>query len=773
MDEKLLELVIDDFRAGMVTNIDDPEKPINAFKELKNCRIDIKQGELQKRLQSTYYNEESLGANPIKSGTRYYYGTSGRLLIVSHDDTLKKGDDAAGEFTDIKTELTADKKWNFLTYKDKLYGCNGFDTNQRFDGTYIKDMGAQAPASAPTAGEGIDGDLAAGIYHYKITFLYDDYQESNAQTDDCVVIIAASKMIDISNIPVGAAGQSVTKRKIYRTKVGGSVYYFVATIDDNTTQTYTDNIGDLDLGDELLTNHDVPPIWKQMVLHKGRVFGLRPDSSRVDYTAIEGYNALPDIYDSVENYELINEDDGERVIGIAQIAEGVICFKRTNTFIIRTYSNDSVSWAIERIDVHGLAAPYSIASSSKGIIFLSLDKENQLDLRLLTGAGSISIGFRVKDILDSINIPFLEEVEGCFYGGRYYLSFIDNYSGFAYNHKILILQPSPNFDQFGFTMDDLKIGCFIPCSGAGDVSQIYAGASDEGRVLRLETTSIDFIHKTKTDIETGTLTRLTSEGTEEYPEYFLDETAMSGLFADTLIEDLAEEIEDYDDEEDDFIDYSGFITSDVLYLGDVKYLYTLLWSAYLPAGCSSAIRLRFGDTAAATLTASWSEFFTTPEGSDISGETPKKYFQYRLHLFSENTISATAKIYRDTFVVKLYSGLGSAFESYVNFLMDTGKIDLKFKDYIKRVRQLVLEYDTQDTVLSIYLAMDENNFGDIVESIDTNVHPNIRQIMLPFDYYGEYLSLMIQEQSLNTVRIKSIRIRYSLLPKQSYILKRG
>src|SRR5262249_42315303 len=40
----------------------------------------------------------------------------------------------------------------------------------------------------------------------------------------------------------------VTQRKIYRTKVGGSSYFLLTTLADNTSTTYTDNIADASLG---------------------------------------------------------------------------------------------------------------------------------------------------------------------------------------------------------------------------------------------------------------------------------------------------------------------------------------------------------------------------------------------------------------------------------------------------------------------------------------------------------------------------------------------
>jgi hypothetical protein len=179
INEEILEVIISDFRDGIVSNIDDPDKPNTGFKEIKNSRFDIKGGEIHKRKQSAYYNDVSLGSHPVKSGARYYYGTDSKELIISYDTLLKKGDDEAGTFSNIATTLTSDKRWCFLEYKDKLYGCNGVDSNRRYDGTDSKVMGCQIPPSTFTVTKNATGVLPAGTFKYKITFLYDGYQESN------------------------------------------------------------------------------------------------------------------------------------------------------------------------------------------------------------------------------------------------------------------------------------------------------------------------------------------------------------------------------------------------------------------------------------------------------------------------------------------------------------------------------------------------------------------------------------------------------------------
>lgn len=58
---------------------------------------------------------------------------------------------------------------------------------------------------------------------------------------------SGSAQINVSSIAAGPTGTA--RRKLYRTKNGGSIYYHVATINDNSTTTFTDNVADENLGD--------------------------------------------------------------------------------------------------------------------------------------------------------------------------------------------------------------------------------------------------------------------------------------------------------------------------------------------------------------------------------------------------------------------------------------------------------------------------------------------------------------------------------------------
>ena len=103
------------------------------------------------------------------------------------------------------------------------------------------------PTSQPTATAGSAGALT-GTYYYSVT-----YVTSDGETEGCVpsgAVTVSSQRINLTGIPVSGDSR-VIARKIYRTPAGAAdsvLAQYVATISDNTTTTYTDNLADGTLG---------------------------------------------------------------------------------------------------------------------------------------------------------------------------------------------------------------------------------------------------------------------------------------------------------------------------------------------------------------------------------------------------------------------------------------------------------------------------------------------------------------------------------------------
>lgn len=104
-----------------------------------------------------------------------------------------------------------------------------------------------APAALTSADGGSGGNLSAGAYLYKVTFVTSN-GETQGGTESSGTTLLASHKMSLTAIPTGPAG--TLYRNIYRTVAGGAAgtEHFLVQISDNTTTTYTDNIADASLG---------------------------------------------------------------------------------------------------------------------------------------------------------------------------------------------------------------------------------------------------------------------------------------------------------------------------------------------------------------------------------------------------------------------------------------------------------------------------------------------------------------------------------------------
>src|SRR4051812_29586306 len=96
--------------------------------------------------------------------------------------------------------------------------------------------GESAP-TAPTvalAGAGA-GNVDNGAHRYRATFVTADGETDGGEISDIATVAdkTVNGKVSVTAIPLG--GSRVTQRKLYRTTAGGSSYFLVTTIADNTT----------------------------------------------------------------------------------------------------------------------------------------------------------------------------------------------------------------------------------------------------------------------------------------------------------------------------------------------------------------------------------------------------------------------------------------------------------------------------------------------------------------------------------------------------------
>ncbi|WP_460060550.1 hypothetical protein [Streptomyces sp. YKOK-I1] len=113
--------------------------------------------------------------------------------------------------------------------------------------------------TAPTAAAAAGAGLKVGAYRYAVTFVTAG-KESDTGAEATVTTTAGNQKVNLTAIPAGPAG--TTARRLYRTAVGGATgsERLLATIEDNTATTFSDDVPDAKLGDSPLIARPNTPI---------------------------------------------------------------------------------------------------------------------------------------------------------------------------------------------------------------------------------------------------------------------------------------------------------------------------------------------------------------------------------------------------------------------------------------------------------------------------------------------------------------------------------
>lgn len=304
-------------------------------------------GVLTKRLGGIDY--ASLGG-AAKDQYEAIFSDGVRHLLTVVGGTLKysSGD---GQVHNVISGLTATVNNEFATTQDRVYFGNGvqkkvYDRVTSYGGvTYtfptqtIKNMGAIAPTTAPTAALVLDStinQIPAGIHKYKVTFVYYDSEESNGGiASNSVTNDGTHTSNSLTSVPVG--GYGVTARKIYRDD-NNDLFYLVGVILNNTATTFTDNVKTPTTA--LPDDNSLPPDFTLINLYLDRLFlaGVPGDPYFIFYSE----PGFPDIFPST-NYVPCNQEDP--ITGMVVYLDRLVVFNRRSMGQLLGRTSDQFRYA--------------------------------------------------------------------------------------------------------------------------------------------------------------------------------------------------------------------------------------------------------------------------------------------------------------------------------------------------------------------------------------------------------------------------------------------
>jgi hypothetical protein len=511
---------------NLVEDLDLKEKWVQIA---QNCRFEPQPGSVTKRDPVTYYNTNNTGSGAVTGLFRYYTSTGNIKFIKVHGTKAYVGTDATGTWTEIRANLTDGKRASFEVYKDLLLVGNGADNTWVYDGA-SDNVTWELGACKGVLGSGAGNLDASADYYYAVTF--DDDAVVNGAVSNTVSTDGSNQKITLSNIPLGPAG--TTNRKIYRTEGDGSSLKLLATIADNTTTTYADNIADGSLGAAYPSVTDDMPKGSILKVHRERLFtaGDPTNPNKIYYSNVY----LPHYIQQTTNldYMEISPEDGDEIMGIPIQLGVMVCVKKNTIRKLHISSAvsgaDPATWyADDPIAFVGSPAQWSITQTPYGIVFLGWDHWYVFD-----GAQATPImdEFDTREVLPSS----YSDTVGFFHKGIFLAAYSDLTTAAQYHNRIMRY----NFKRKALSLDSWTsttisgANCFAATTGDDETGELYYGDSQNGYVLKAQDAEENYRLRTKTDCLGGSTSNIFIGGTENAPYIEIGATTSADTIPDNI-----------------------------------------------------------------------------------------------------------------------------------------------------------------------------------------------------------------------------------------------
>lgn len=364
---QLVKEVYDNWSEGANTSIEYDELPKTAFPLGKNTYLkSIGNGNaiVAKRKGGSVLNAAPVTGSSAIIGQHEFKRRSGGAftsshLLVSDNGRLDKVSTTGTLTTIDATAFTSSTAQEYLPdFEDANNLCfivNGVQA-KKYDGTTLSTFGIVEPSTAPTLTGGAAGSHN-GTYEGRVTYYNSATGHESSAGPTSSTVTVANKKIDWSAIPVSSDAQ-VTSRKLYiRNTATQANFYFVTTIADNVTTTYTSDLLDSSLtvvGPDRASNDPPPTGTKYLAWHKSRMFAAT--DSAVYFSPVED----PESFDP-DDFEPVNPDDSQKIAGIIAAFNVLVIFKTHSMYVIA--GDDPDTWEVELID------PIIGCVAHRGIVF--------------------------------------------------------------------------------------------------------------------------------------------------------------------------------------------------------------------------------------------------------------------------------------------------------------------------------------------------------------------------------------------------------------------
>ncbi|GAG95869.1 unnamed protein product, partial [marine sediment metagenome] len=222
-------------------------------------------------------------------------------------------------------------------------------------------------------------------------------------TDDAITITIPTS----TDAKVPAVGG---KRRIYRTAVGGAIYYYDGEVDNNSGTSYKSDGADSALGTQIATKHDTVHTSPQLLVKRDNRIYLG-DDERLYPSHIGDVEYFPAVW-------LQRTPDRRKITGLVEQGRNLVVFTEDTISVLTGTDEDNFQFR-KSFPGDGCIAPRSIQNIKQYIIFLGFE-----GLMAFNGVETVDIDEKLNKYLrDNINYAAADTSCSCYYDDKYILSY--------------------------------------------------------------------------------------------------------------------------------------------------------------------------------------------------------------------------------------------------------------------------------------------------------------------------------------------------------------
>lgn len=350
---------------------------------------------LLRRPGNPRYCSTQFGSSDFPQGYFSFKNLSGTINLMV-DTPTKVVSFTTSSQTTVFSKSTS-QQTSFAKVGNILFWVDG-TSSKKWNGTTVANIGIVAPVTAPTLSFSSGSLSPASAFGYQYVYVY--RSSVFGTTSTASPVSANTGPLTSKNITIQGSSSSdaqVDKVDIYRNDDGGSLYYFLTTVNNGGTWSYTDSTPDSGLNDDQQApvahaNDPIPAGADLLIFHMGRLwaavgnvlyFAGGPDTANGP-----GTEAWP----PGNNFTLPGA-----ITALASTTAGLIVFTSADAFIVT--GTDSSSFGAPYRWQQNFGVPSQNAVTQDGDLLFIFTNKGQL-WQLPTNGGQLAeIGFAIRSKL--------------------------------------------------------------------------------------------------------------------------------------------------------------------------------------------------------------------------------------------------------------------------------------------------------------------------------------------------------------------------------------